>query len=53
LSLDKPWIGFIIVNITIYIIGIQFLRQLKTYLFNRKINIELTQIDSEDKNKIG
>jgi len=53
LSLDKPWIGFIIVNITIYIIGIQSLRQLKTYLFNRKINIELTQIDSEDKNKVG
>lgn len=53
LSLDKSWIGFIIVNISIYIIGIQFLRQLKTYLFNRKINIELTQLNSEDKNKIG
>jgi len=53
LSLDKSWIGFVIVNISIYIIGIQSLRQLKTYLFNRKINIELTQIDSEDKNKVG
>jgi UDP-N-acetylmuramyl pentapeptide phosphotransferase/UDP-N-acetylglucosamine-1-phosphate transferase len=53
LSLDKSWIGFVIVNISIYTIGIQSLRQLNTYLSNRKINIELTQIDSEDKNKVG
>jgi UDP-N-acetylmuramyl pentapeptide phosphotransferase/UDP-N-acetylglucosamine-1-phosphate transferase len=53
LSLDKSWLGFVIVNISIYMIGIQSLRQLKTYLSNRKINVELTELNSEDKNKVG
>lgn len=53
LSLDKSWIGFVIINISIYTIGIQSLRQLKTYLSSRNMNIGLTQIDSEDKNKVG
>ena len=53
LSLDKSWLGFVIVNISIYMIGIQSLRQLNTYLSNRKINVELTELNSEDKNKVG
>ena len=34
LSLDNSWLGFVIINICLYIFTIQILRQLKTYLDN-------------------
>ena len=34
LALDKSWIGFVLVNLCMYIFIIQFLRQLKTFLNN-------------------
>lgn len=40
LAINKPWIGFVIINICLYSILIQFLRQLKTYLSHRDIKNE-------------
>jgi len=44
LALDKSWVGFVLVNLCLYIFIIQFLRQLKTFLDNlekkRSINTD-------------
>jgi UDP-GlcNAc:undecaprenyl-phosphate GlcNAc-1-phosphate transferase len=37
LSLNRSWIGFIIINVSTYVIFIQILRQLKTYLSKNNI----------------
>ncbi|MCX6338205.1 MAG: hypothetical protein NT153_13170, partial [Bacteroidetes bacterium] len=52
LALDKSWIGFVLVNLCMYIFIIQFLRQLKTFLNNlekKRVKDIYTTPESEPK----
>lgn len=46
LSLNKSWLGFVLINVCFYIILIQVLRQLNTFLMRRGYNL-LGTVDSE------
>lgn len=49
MALNKSWIGFIIINICTYLITVQFLRQLKTYLSHRDTRSIGTITETENK----